>query len=784
MRIFIKGGTWKNHEDEILKAAVMKYGKNQWARIASLLPRKSAKQCKARWYEWLDPSIKKTEWTREEEEKLLHLAKIMPCQWLTIAPIVGRTPHQCLEHYEKLLDQAQEHGEGYDPADDPRRLRPGEIDPNPEVKPPRPDALDMDDDEKEMLNEARARLANTRGKKAKRKMREKQLDEARRLSALQKRRELKAAGIDTPAVKRRFRRGIDYANEIPFWKQTPAGFFDTSEELKRTPQITHLQDGDKKDAAHRDAEERKKRKEDKKKQALAKKENLAEHFDKVNKINDPSGMVRRSELVLPEAQVSERELESVQKLGPDMLRQLQQERSAAGERTPAVVDSVAMMARDQVLMKSAQTPLVGGETPITSERFHDFKGVAPQSVEQPTPNLIHAQLTPRTASGMPPPGATPVRDSLRINEAGGFTPSATPSSFIHAGGSRSAREARFQEKLARAKLEADFSRLPSPKDEVEIQPQLTPAQVEALQAPAPKGVEQIAPDSADVEATRKRKREAQKEAKAAGSTQAVRRGLPRPSVAVPPSRSDQQSPLDAARNMLEREVQLLIANDAHHHPLGKRAGRAVSLDYFSEAALTASKLELHREEDRLKAQSPFFEDRQGDWCVADPQWLAEQRAACADELLFVPNPSRIAHTRKVSLAARLSAVQHEFEGVLRQVASKAQHAGALEKKVTVLTTGYLRRCEALSADLTHTWSEAAKTELQLRAFQELRRLEQAAIHNRTSSLEKEVEYLKSFHSQLQSAYEAVKRDNAELREWKLAQVEALKPPQLGSEADT
>jgi len=54
-------------------------------------------------YEWLDPSIKKTEWTREEDEKLLHLAKLMPTQWRTIAPIVGRTPAQCLERYEKLL---------------------------------------------------------------------------------------------------------------------------------------------------------------------------------------------------------------------------------------------------------------------------------------------------------------------------------------------------------------------------------------------------------------------------------------------------------------------------------------------------------------------------------------------------------------------------------------------------------------------------------------------------------------------------------------------------------
>lgn len=121
-RIMIKGGVWRNTEvimhflnvlifvlhiinfqDEILKAAVMKYGKNQWSRIASLLHRKSAKQCKARWFEWLDPSIKKTEWSREEDEKLLHLAKLMPTQWRTIAPIIGRTAAQCLERYEYLL---------------------------------------------------------------------------------------------------------------------------------------------------------------------------------------------------------------------------------------------------------------------------------------------------------------------------------------------------------------------------------------------------------------------------------------------------------------------------------------------------------------------------------------------------------------------------------------------------------------------------------------------------------------------------------------------------------
>lgn len=125
-------------------------------------------------------------------------------------------------------DQAQRKEDGDDTVDDPRKLKPGEIDPNPETKPARPDPKDMDEDELEMLSEARARLANTQGKKAKRKAREKQLEEARRLAALQKRRELRAAGIGSG--NRRRIKGIDYNSEIPFEKVPAIGFYDTAEE--------------------------------------------------------------------------------------------------------------------------------------------------------------------------------------------------------------------------------------------------------------------------------------------------------------------------------------------------------------------------------------------------------------------------------------------------------------------------------------------------------------------------------------------------------------------------
>ena len=74
--------------------------------------------------------------------------------------------------------------------------------------------MDMDEDELEMLSEARARLANTQGKKAKRKAREKRLDEAKRLASLQKRREMRAAGI--------------FQNKMSGWARRQVSFMDYS----------------------------------------------------------------------------------------------------------------------------------------------------------------------------------------------------------------------------------------------------------------------------------------------------------------------------------------------------------------------------------------------------------------------------------------------------------------------------------------------------------------------------------------------------------------------------
>ncbi|KAG9534440.1 hypothetical protein KCU79_g22163, partial [Aureobasidium melanogenum] len=321
-----------NIEDEILKAAVSKYGLQQWARVSSLLARKTPKQCKARWSEWLDPGIRKIEWTKDEDEKLLHLAKLMPTQWRTIAPIVGRTATQCLERYQKLLDDAESResdefglggptgGEAAAPsADDVRKLRPGEMDPDPESKPARPDTIDMDEDEKEMLSEARARLANTQGKKAKRKARERQLEESRRLAVLQKRRELKNAGINIKVVTKK-KGQMDYNADIPFEKAPAPGFYDTGEEITtnererdafdpRKQQLQRKRQGDQDD----NPEDRKRQKNDKggNQAAFA----AAAKAGREQKLREAERSSRRRGLVLPAPQVSEGELDEIVKMG-------------------------------------------------------------------------------------------------------------------------------------------------------------------------------------------------------------------------------------------------------------------------------------------------------------------------------------------------------------------------------------------------------------------------------------------------------------------------------------
>ncbi|KAK1583283.1 hypothetical protein Q3G72_022459 [Acer saccharum] len=782
----IKGGVWKNTEDEILKAAVMKYGKNQWARISSLLVRKSAKQCKARWYEWLDPSIKKTEWTREEDEKLLHLAKLMPTQWRTIAPIVGRTPSQCLERYEKLLDAACAKDENYEAGDDPRKLRPGEIDPNPESKPARPDPVDMDEDEKEMLSEARARLANTRGKKAKRKAREKQLEEARRLASLQKRRELKAAGIDNRQRKRK-RKGIDYNAEIPFEKKPPPGFYDVADEDRPVEQVNFPTNIEELEGKRRVDQEAQLRKRDTGKNKIAERQDAPSAILQANKLNDPETVRKRSKLMLPAPQISDHELEEIAKMGYASDLAGSEELTEGSEATRALLanyshtpqlgmtplrtpqrtpagkgDAIMMEAENLARLRESQAPLLGGDNPELHPS--DFSGVTPKKRDIQTPNPMLTPLstpggvglTPRT--GMTPardgyslgatPKGTPIRDELHINE----------DMDMHDGG-------KLRQADLRRNLRSGLSNLPQPKNEYQI----------VFQPPSEENDEQeekIEEDMSDRLAREKAEEEARQQALLRKRSKVLQRELPRPPVAslelirnsllradgdkssfVPPTSIEQ------ADEMIRKELLTLLEHDNAKYPMeekvkekrkgGKRSANGPSvhvpvIEDFEED-------EMKEADNLIKEEAQYLRVAMGHENESLDEFV-EAHDTCLNDLMYFPTRNAYGLSSVAGNMEKLAALQSEFEIVKKKMDDDKEKALHLEKKVKLLTQGYEKRAENLRNQIQSTVKQMETAGTELECFQALQKQEQFAASSRINGLWEEVQKQKELERILQKRY--------------------------------
>ncbi|KAJ2549426.1 Pre-mRNA-splicing factor cef1 [Coemansia sp. RSA 1933] len=827
MRVHLKGGVWKNTEDEILKAAVMKYGKTQWARISSLLVRKTPKQCKARWFEWLDPSIKKTEWSKEEDEKLLHLAKLMPTQWRTIAPIVGRTPAQCLERYQRLLDEAEAHAAGEDDdlglrgeagaegqaaaaASDARRLRPGEINPNPETRPARPDPVDMDEDEKDMLSEARARLANTQGKKAKRKARERQIEEARRLATLQKRRELKAAGVELKAKKpKKHKAHIDYNAEIPYEKKPVPGFYDTTEELANKGTGAASLKGkflDSIEAKSRLDREDESRKEAKRKRDNKNKDAVAfvrasdqKAVDAIAAKEEAEQVAKRKKLVLPLPQVNDAEMETIAKLGQrgalvrelvgnangdtsteTLLGDYSETPSAAAvrtPRTPAQSDRLINEALAQRAMSVQATPLLGGSTggeavqrAVALGKGTGFGGAMPQGGPTMTPNPLATPFRPSAqgASGSNGLGNVPpstVRDELRLN---------TPAQDVGA----TPRERKLASRGLREQLARKLATLPKPKNEFEIvvpEPASGGADGEATDATdgvaalnigsgRDSGTSATIEDQAEVEwqAGEQRKREADKEL--GRRTRCVQLGLPRPDMlatdALAASHGGSHGSPEVL-SLISDEMKALILSDAHMHPvpnvppLRYPGAESIRLEEISEDLLASARALIDKEMEDMHQdlRDTYYRlsehDNSGLWRATECSdvWLPQQRCYQAVDQI---SPEAWIEKYKSELTSRREIMSEE-----------ASRATKVERKLGVILGGYQARSKVLDDKIAAAFKEFEQVRVDTQAFNALYTTEQASIPARVERAQDELRKVELRESQLQSEYqELLDRRNA------------------------
>lgn len=88
----IKKGPFTPEEDQIVVNFVAQNGARSWPRITTVLPHRSAKQCRERWFNHLNPSVVKSGWTQEEDELIFQQHEKMGGKWSTIVKLFpGRT---------------------------------------------------------------------------------------------------------------------------------------------------------------------------------------------------------------------------------------------------------------------------------------------------------------------------------------------------------------------------------------------------------------------------------------------------------------------------------------------------------------------------------------------------------------------------------------------------------------------------------------------------------------------------------------------------------------------
>jgi pre-mRNA-splicing factor CDC5/CEF1 len=582
-----------------------------------------------------------------------------------------------------------------------------------------------------MLSEARARLANTKGKKAKRKAREKQLEEARRLAGLQKRRELKAAGIDVAKPKKKLK-GIDYIKEIPFQKRPAAGFYEVDfsdqDRLKNEPfQAVPLEQIDQK--------RRREEQLDQQKQELAKKQKKKEETNlplaimQLNKLNDPEATKYRTKLLLPTPQLSDQDLSEFSKsnteieeyastsritqsllpsTGATPLPSRTPMRTPLPSRTPAKEDHIMKEVQNLIALTAQQTPLIGGENP--SLHPSDFTGVTPKLQDIKTPNVYAtpARMGPPTTSNRKEL-ATPLRDNLGLNSDDTVT---------------------VKTKKKGLDIKNALRTLPTPQENYKFA-------VPELPSSSAVDEDQLEEDSSDVLKLQLHVEKEKLAIKHRLRSKVLQRGLPRPlalpSSFVNPPKSKNSGFLQEAEDLIRLEMIQLITYEAIEYPIKNckiTSSKPPVQDEFSEQLMKDAESLLLDEVKALKLSNALPEFTEEDFEKVSKEM--------EEELTYIPSQDKYVRTANLKSKEKVESMSKQFEAIKGIMSKEAAKAKKLETKLNVYYGGYSTRANQLIQQLKDLHVQYDQAVVEKNSFARLREHEIKGAAQRLEKLKEEV----------------------------------------------
>ncbi|KAI9087648.1 hypothetical protein K1719_030518 [Acacia pycnantha] len=98
---------WNSQEDKILMDYVKQHGVGNWNRIAKLTGlKRCGKSCRLRWMNYLNPNVKRGDFSEEEDDLIIRLHNLLGNRWSLIAGRVpGRTDNQVKNYWNTHLSR-------------------------------------------------------------------------------------------------------------------------------------------------------------------------------------------------------------------------------------------------------------------------------------------------------------------------------------------------------------------------------------------------------------------------------------------------------------------------------------------------------------------------------------------------------------------------------------------------------------------------------------------------------------------------------------------------------